>query len=71
MFGNLILKVSDQEKKGWLKKEHIREFPCQDLHTIDTLWVKYSQGHFGLSVQKQIPLAKYCLTKKWQIFRVI
>jgi len=50
----LILKVSDQEKKGWLKKEHIKEFPCQDLRTIDALWTKYSQGHFGFSVQKHI-----------------
>lgn len=29
-------------------------FPCADLHTIDRLWVKYSQGKFGFSVQKQI-----------------
>ncbi|PLZ11419.1 GUN4 domain-containing protein [Fischerella thermalis] len=55
MSGNLILKVSDQEKKGWLKKEHIKEFPCQDLRTIDALWTKYSQGHFGFSVWKLSP----------------
>ncbi|NJL44716.1 MAG: GUN4 domain-containing protein [Leptolyngbyaceae cyanobacterium SM2_3_12] len=29
-------------------------FPCADLHTVDRLWVKYSQGKFGFSVQKQI-----------------
>lgn len=29
-------------------------FPCSDLQTIDQLWVKYSNGHFGFSVQKQI-----------------
>lgn len=32
----------------------MREFPCTDLQTIDQLWVKYSNGHFGFSVQKQI-----------------
>jgi hypothetical protein len=30
------------------------KFPCEDLRTIDQLWVKYSDGHFGLSVQKKI-----------------
>ncbi len=29
------------------------EFPCTDLQTIDQLWVKYSNGHFGFSVQKE------------------
>ena len=29
-------------------------FSCQDLGTIDKLWVKYSNGKFGFSVQKQI-----------------
>ena len=27
---------------------------CEDLHEINQLWVDYSQGHFGLSVQKEI-----------------
>lgn len=27
---------------------------CQDLHAIDSLWVKYSNGRFGFSVQNQI-----------------
>ncbi|MFM6345866.1 MAG: GUN4 domain-containing protein, partial [Dolichospermum sp.] len=29
-------------------------FPCADLRTIDQLWVKYSDGRFGFSVQKRI-----------------
>ncbi|MFM6222650.1 MAG: GUN4 domain-containing protein, partial [Dolichospermum sp.] len=29
-------------------------FPCADLRTIDKLWVKYSDGRFGFSVQKRI-----------------
>jgi len=29
-------------------------FPCFDLRTIDQLWVKYSNGRFGFSVQKRI-----------------
>ncbi len=27
---------------------------CEDLRTIDQLWVKYSNGRFGFSVQKRI-----------------
>lgn len=29
-------------------------FPCEHLHIIDQLWIKYSNGHFGFSVQKRI-----------------
>ena len=29
-------------------------FPCDDLRTIDQLWVHYSNGKFGFSVQKKI-----------------
>jgi GUN4-like len=29
-------------------------FPCNDLKTIDQLWVHYSEGRFGFSVQKGI-----------------
>ncbi len=32
----------------------IEDIPCTDLRTIDQLWVKYSDGHFGFSVQKRI-----------------
>lgn len=32
-------------------------FPCKDLQTINRLWVYYSEGRFGFSVQKQIYLA--------------
>ncbi|MEH2419596.1 MAG: GUN4 domain-containing protein [Nostoc sp.] len=50
----VMLKASDREQKGWLDLESINNFPCTDLRTIDQLWVKYSDGHFGFSVQKRI-----------------
>jgi hypothetical protein len=34
--------------------EAIKKFPCEDLRIIDELWVKFSGGRFGFSVQKQI-----------------
>ncbi|MDZ7960724.1 MAG: GUN4 domain-containing protein [Aulosira sp. DedQUE10] len=58
----VMLKASGREKKDWLKGwlkgalnvESINNFPCTDLRTIDQLWVKYSNGRFGFSVQKRI-----------------
>jgi hypothetical protein len=49
----VMLKVAGRED-DLLKVEDIEEFPCTDLRTIDTLWVKYSKGRFGFSVQKRI-----------------
>ncbi len=39
---------------GMLITDEIAEFPCTDLSTIDRLWVKYSNGRFGFSVQKRL-----------------
>ncbi len=37
---------------GWY--EPIKQYSCRDLETLDNLWIKYSEGRFGLSVQQQI-----------------
>ena len=49
-----MLKVAGREEQGYLEEEDIENFPCTDLRTIDQLWVKYSNGKFGFSVQKKI-----------------
>ncbi len=49
-----MLKAAGQEERGYLDVEDIDNFPCTDLRTIDRLWVKYSNGRFGFSVQKRI-----------------
>jgi WD40 repeat protein len=46
--------VSDRTHKSSIKIEHIEKFPCTDLRTIDQLWLKYSNGRFGFSIQKQL-----------------
>ncbi len=51
---NRMLEVAGKIKEGWLRVEDIDKFPCEDLRTIDQLWVSYSYGHFGFSVQKRI-----------------
>ena len=50
----VMLAVAKREKEGWLDVKDIDNFPCEDLRTIDQLWVKYSDGKFGFSVQKRI-----------------
>lgn len=49
-----MCEVMGRQNEGWLRKEDMKVFPCLDLRNIDRLWVKYSQGKFGFSVQKQI-----------------
>ncbi len=66
----VMLKVAGREKEGWLDEESIDNFPCEDLRTIDQLWVKYSNGRFGFSVQKRIyqSLGEGSRKKVWEKF---
>ncbi|MDJ1169706.1 serine/threonine-protein kinase [Roseofilum sp. BLCC_M154] len=49
-----MLEAVKREKEGWFREADLKNFPRTDLRTIDQLWVKYSKGRFGFSVQKQI-----------------
>jgi len=49
-----MLEAAGRTEKEWLRREDIDRFPCEDLRTIDQLWIKYSNGCFGFSVQKRI-----------------
>jgi len=51
----VMLQVAGREKEGW-QISALENFPCEDLRAIDKLWVKYSHGRFGFSVQKRIGL---------------
>ncbi len=68
----LMLKVANREKAGYLDSSSIQNFPCEVLSKIDRLWVKYSNGHFGFSVQKKIwneigkHWDRFCLKVGWQ-----
>ncbi len=50
----LIAHLGEQAARGYLKLEDVIKLPHQDLRIIDQLWVRCSNGRFGLSVQKQI-----------------
>lgn len=45
---------TSQTPKPSFRAEVSRDFSCEDLRTIDALWTKYSDGHFGFSVQRSI-----------------
>ena len=49
----IMLQVASKNE-GYLDVKDIENFPCEDLRTIDKLWVHYSKGLFGFSVQKKI-----------------
>ena len=73
--GNVMLEVVRQKDNGYLEPKDIEKFPCQDLQIIDQLWVKFSGGHFGFSVQKQIyvetgnkPNGQYSERKEYERF---
>ncbi|MDJ1173130.1 GUN4 domain-containing protein [Roseofilum capinflatum] len=51
---HLILRATRRESDGWLDALNLEELPCTELETINQLWVAYSSGQFGLSVQCQI-----------------
>lgn len=50
----MMLKSVERERTGWLDEDSLGKLPCSDLRTIDRLWVEYSNGRFGFSVQKRI-----------------
>jgi serine/threonine-protein kinase len=51
---NKMLEAAGRTEEMWLRPEDIDQFPCEDLRTINQLWVKYSKERFGFSVQKRI-----------------
>jgi hypothetical protein len=49
-----MLEAVGRKSNDYIRTEELKNFPCADLQTIDGLWVKYSQGKWGFSVQKRV-----------------
>ncbi|MDJ0572519.1 MAG: GUN4 domain-containing protein, partial [Pleurocapsa sp. MO_192.B19] len=47
---NVMLEATEG---GNLNKDSIRNFPCNDLKSINSLWQRYSNDRFGFSIQNQ------------------
>ncbi|MEO1068401.1 MAG: GUN4 domain-containing protein [Cyanobacteria bacterium J06638_6] len=54
----LMITTVGKEEGQVFGAEELLNFPCKELLAIDGLWVHYSQGKFGFSVQKEINLSK-------------
>ncbi len=52
-------------KRKWVYFTEVEQFPVVDLHTIDRLWLLYSEGKFGFSVQRRLWLS---LGQNWDKF---
>ena len=50
----ILNKMGESSKLKYLDNEGISQIPCTDLKTIDSLWLHYSNCHFGLTVQHQL-----------------
>ncbi len=76
----VMLQAANRKSEGWLDANSLKQFPCEDLKTIDQLWSVASNGHFGFNVQKQIweecgsPIPgskdwkRFCVKVGWQDF---
>ncbi|WP_066379206.1 MULTISPECIES: GUN4 domain-containing protein [unclassified Anabaena] len=49
-----LLKICNRQEEGWLDDDQIKKLPRHDIVMINNLWVKYSQGRFGFSIQKTL-----------------
>lgn len=58
----------------YLFKSDIEKLPDSDLQIIDQLWARYSKGHFGFSVQKEIydsvdaDYFQFCAIVGWSMY---
>ncbi|GAB4139521.1 MAG: GUN4 domain-containing protein [Cyanobacteria bacterium J069] len=50
-------------QRRWIYFTEVEDFPAEDLQTINTLWVVYSEGKFGFSVQRDLWLG---VGKNWE-----
>ena len=50
----LMFQIAGLETDEIFPEDKIENFPCVDLRTINQIWLKYSAGQFGFSIQKQI-----------------
>ena len=50
----LLLQIADRRVQGCLTLKDIIRFPTEKLIVIDRLWQQYSNGQFGLIIQRKI-----------------
>lgn len=63
----IMLEATNREEEGWLELEHFQKLSDSELNTINQLWVSYSNGYFGFSVQKTIWEKSYNQNFLWEV----
>lgn len=54
---------TDAIQRKWVYFTEVKSFPVTDLRTLNQLWIVYSEGKFGFSVQRELWLA---LGRNWE-----
>ena len=50
----VMIRAVGKQPGAWFTEDELLNFPYTDLQTIDDLWMEYSNGRFGFSVQKKL-----------------
>ncbi|NJK38133.1 MAG: GUN4 domain-containing protein [Oscillatoriales cyanobacterium RM2_1_1] len=50
----VMLEIAGHGNHEQMTPEDVLQFPCSAIQLIDQLWLKYSKGRFGFSVQNRI-----------------
>jgi len=50
----ILIQLAGREEEGWLRVKDINNLPDSHIRTLDKLWVNYSNGRFGFSIQRRI-----------------
>jgi len=53
----LLMELAQIERNAYMEPKRFHRIPCADLKALDELWLQASNGHFGLSVQRDILLS--------------
>jgi serine/threonine protein kinase len=50
----IILTLANRANQGWISINDVEILPSEAIAKLDQLWLKYSNGRFGFSMQKQL-----------------
>jgi serine/threonine protein kinase len=70
----LMCQILSKSLSSYLFSRDIENLPCEDLQKIDHLWTKYSNGHFGFSIQADIysdyncDYGQFCMAIGWNLW---
>ncbi|GAP94337.1 GUN4 domain-containing protein [Leptolyngbya sp. NIES-2104] len=50
----ILRRIANRQQDEGFRAEDFKQLPCSELISINNLWEKYSNNHFGFRIQKQI-----------------